>query len=51
MVLLFWSPPKGEARVYRRCTRIDVPFWNVRSRYAYVHRTKKITVLYKALTS
>jgi len=38
-------PPKGEARVCRRCFGNNVPFWNVYPRYAYLHRTKKVTVL------
>ena len=51
MLFRFGLLRKEKARVCRRCPRNNVPFWNVYPRYAYLHRTKKITVLYKALAS
>ena len=45
MLFCFGFPPKGEARVCRRCYRINVSFWNVYPCYVNIHRTKKVTVL------
>ena len=45
LLFSFGLSPKGVARVCCRCFKTDVPFRNVHSCSAYLHRTKKVTVL------
>jgi len=45
LLFSFGFSPKGVARVCCRCFKVNVPIWNVYPRSAYLHRTKKVTVL------